>query len=97
LTFVCSEEITSADYVLDYIGEGPISGNLTLTALSIGSHTVMVFVWTEKGGFSQTVYFNVTSKPDYSPTMIAIASSAIIATIGIGLLVYFEKRKHERR
>jgi hypothetical protein len=94
LTFVCSEEITSADYQLDGIGEGPISGNLTLAELSDGDHTITVFVWTGKGAFSQTVYLSVTSEPDYFPASLAIAASAIIVVIGIGLFVYFKKRKH---
>ena len=57
LTFVCTEEIrrtadfTMVDYVLDGMGAGYISGNLTLTWLSIGEHELTVIVWTVKGVF----------------------------------------------
>ena len=75
LTFVCSEEImrigntTMTYYWLDGYSEY-ISGNLTLTDLSIGSHSIVVTVWTEKGVFSETIYFSIatqTSTPSPTP------------------------------
>jgi hypothetical protein len=119
LTFVCTEElrrtegITMADYILDGMGAGYISGNLTLTGLSIGEHELTVAVWTVKGFFSQTVYFSVsqlisipspspepttppesTPKPEPFPTTLVVCAMVVLPSIGIGLLVYFKKRKH---
>ncbi|MFB3889269.1 MAG: hypothetical protein ACE14S_07235 [Candidatus Bathyarchaeia archaeon] len=75
LIFVCTEEIrrtadfTMADYILDGMGGGPISGNLTLTNLSLGNHTLMVIVWTANGTFSETINFNITNQtPTPVPT-----------------------------
>jgi len=93
LTFVCSEEITSADYQLNGIGEGPISGNLTLAGLSIGDHKIKVVVWTVRGVFSQTIYFSVSQPEPFPTTLVAAASIAAVAAVGVGLLVYFKKRK----
>jgi len=74
LTFVCTEElrhiegITMADYILDGMGAGYISENITLTRLSIGEHELTVVVWTVKGFFSQTVYFSVLQPEISSPS-----------------------------
>jgi hypothetical protein len=73
LTFVCTEELrrteefTMADYVLDGMGAGYISGNETLTGLAMGEHELIVVVWTVKGVFNQTVYFSV-SQPSSNPS-----------------------------
>ena len=95
LTFVFSEEIDQAYYELDREGD-LISGNFTLTGLSIGNHAIEINVWNgRKACFIQTVYFSVSSEPDYFPTTLIIATSVIIAVVGIGLFVYFKKRKRE--
>ena len=113
LTFVCTEEIrrtegiTMADYLLDRIGAGYISGNLTLTGLSIGEHELRVVVWTVKGVFSQVVHFSVsqpisisspspepTPNPEPFPTTLFVTASGVsIAIVGIGLLIYFKRRE----
>ena len=92
LTFVCSEEIRRSDYQLDGIGEGPISGNLTLVDLSLGEHKIKVVVWTVRGVFSQTLYFSVL-QPEPFPTTIAVVLLVIMAVIGLGILAYFKKQK----
>ncbi len=116
LTFVCSEEITRIGnttmlyYWLDGYGEY-ISGNLTLTDLSIGSHMIIVTVWTEKGVFSETIYFSITTQTStpsptptaipeptpmaetFSTTLIIGSVIAVVAVVGLGLLVYLKKRR----
>jgi len=74
LIFICTEEILRAedfmmaDYVLDGIGAGPISGNLTLTDLSTGKHELTVIVWTVKGVFSETIHFTISQTPEPTPS-----------------------------
>jgi len=74
LIFVCAEEILHtedfmrADYVLDGIGAGYITGNLTLTGLSTGKHELTVIVWTVKGVFSETIHFAISQTPDLTPS-----------------------------
>jgi len=111
LTFVCTEELrrteefTMADYILDGMGAGYISGNLTLTGLSIGEHELTVVVWTVKGVFSETIHFSISQTPEpmlspeptpkpepFPTTLVAVAPVASVAAIGVGLLVYFKKR-----
>jgi hypothetical protein len=102
LTFTCNKKILSADYILE--GEGghePISGNTILTGLMNGTHTITVIVWAEGGSAYQTVCFNIdnqtsTVTPEPFPTTLVItASGASLAVVGIGLLVYFKKRKRK--
>lgn len=76
-------------------------GSGVLTSLSDGNHTLTVFGETFVGGligyFNETVSFTVDKSiiPETNslPTSIAIASVVIVAVVGIGLLVYFKKRK----
>jgi len=98
LTFICREErandgkFSYAAYMLDGIGSNYIYDNVTLTDLSLSNHTLIVSVWTERGFFSETIYFTM-KEPELFPTTLVIAISAIMAAIVIGLLVYFKKRK----
>jgi hypothetical protein len=41
-------------------------------------------------GSSETIVFNI----EPFPTTIVIASVITVAVVGVGLLVYFKKRKH---
>jgi hypothetical protein len=99
LTFTCDRQIWSADYILE--GEGghmSLSGNTTLTGLSNGTHTITVYVFTERGqANSQTVHFTVSPETHQQtePFPITLLLAVLIAsvTVVIGLLVYFKKRK----
>jgi len=76
-------------------------GNGVLTSLSDGNHTLTVFGETFVGGlngyFNETVSFivdkSIIPETNSLPTSIAIASVVTAAVVGIGLLVYFKKRK----
>jgi hypothetical protein len=102
LTFTCDRQILSADYILE--GEGghmAISGNTTLTGLPNGTHTITVYVFTpeREQANSQTIHFTVSLEAQQQtepfPTALAIAvSGASVAVVGIGLLIYFKRRKH---
>jgi hypothetical protein len=109
LTFTITEPFSFAHCVVDRklaLNESMfLSGNTTLTGLSNGSHTVRLVVGTEKGIVSQTTYFTInidnenasTSNPD--PTVPAVVAGSIGATaaVGFGLVVYFKKRKNQKR
>ncbi len=75
LTFVCTIESSMDDYLLDGIGLGPISGNLTLKDLAIGEHELVVTVWTEKGFFSETIQFSISQTPEPTPSSSAKPTS----------------------
>jgi hypothetical protein len=109
LTWACDEQKIVADYTLDLWSQAPLyayftlsgnaslPGNTTLTGLSNGTHTLTVNVITERGSASQTVHFTISLEtqlqPEPFPTTLIIASIASVAVIGVGLLVYFKKRK----
>ena len=96
LKFVTSEIVSQISYVLDGQENVTISGNVTLADLSYGMHTVTVFAWDVAGnaGASETVYFSV-EEPEPFPTMIVIAPVASVAVLGVGLAVYFKRRKRK--
>lgn len=94
LTFTVSELTSEISCVLDGEKNMTISGNTTLSGLSSGTHNLTVFAKDAVGnsGASETITFTITQS---SPTTLVVTVSvAIFVLIGIGLLVYFKKRKH---
>ena len=91
LDFITSERISQSSYSLDGQENVTINANTTLTGLSAGDHTVTVYATDEAGhiGVSETIYFRI----EPFPTILVIVSVVTVAVIGIGLLVYFKKRK----
>jgi hypothetical protein len=94
LTFTVSEPTSEISCVLDGKKNMTINGNTTLSGLSNGAHNVTVFAKdaAENSGASETITFTITQP--FPTTLVAAASGASVAIIGIGLLVYFRKRKH---
>ena len=104
LIWTCDEEILSANYFLDepLYGAITLSGNTTLAGLTNGTHTITVYVFTERGqANSQTVHFTVSPEVQqqtepFPTTFVAAICGASVAIIGIGLLLYFNKRDRGR-
>jgi hypothetical protein len=94
LEFTVNEPYSRVSYSLDGQNNVTIIGNTTLTGLPNGGHNVIVYGTDEAGnvGVSQTVYFEV-DVPEPFPTTMVIASVITVAVVGVGLLVYFKKRK----
>ena len=96
LIFTLNESASKISYVLDGRDNVTVDGNTTLSGLSNGEHSVTVFAWDAAGnvGCSETVAFTV-AEPEAFPALPVVAvSSASIAVVGAGLLVYFRKRHH---
>jgi len=74
-----------------------VMGNTTLTGLSAGMHTLLVFAVDEVGNEGlETVTFSVSEPPQSLPlTEVAIASAVAAVTILAGALLIFEKRKRK--
>jgi len=89
LTFTVNENSTLA-YSLDGQEKVTIIGNVTLPALSNGSHSLTVYATDEVGNAaSETVYFNIAPFP-------TITVAAIVATITIALAagyLFLKRRK----
>jgi hypothetical protein len=94
LTFTVGESASKISYVLDGRDDVTIDGNTTLSGLSCGVHSVTVFAWDNAGnvGSSEIIWFSVAEA--FPTVTVAAASGLSIATVGIGLLFYFKKRKH---
>jgi hypothetical protein len=94
LNFTSNKPIIWAAYSLDDQQNVTISVNTTLTGLSSGRHNITVYANDTYGnmGASETVNFTI-SEP-FPTAVVAVVSITSVTVIGIGLLVYFKKRKH---
>ena len=88
LNFTVNEPVSWMGYSLDGQANATLSGNTTLTGLSDGTHSLVVYAKDTVGntGTSETIYFGI----EPFPTLIA-AAIVIAAVVGIALLVYFAK------
>ena len=102
LDFTVNENVSKVAFSLDGQDNISIAGNTTLTGLSVGSHNMTVYAQDLAGntGASETVNFTIAAKPEPRPepepfptTLVATASGASTAIIGITLLWYFKKHK----
>jgi hypothetical protein len=95
LSFTVDEPVSKLTYSLDDQDNVSIAGNTTITNLPYGHHELIVYATNPVGniGASQTISFEV---PEPFPTMsvVVISVVAVVAVVGVGLLVYFMKRKH---
>jgi hypothetical protein len=94
LNFTTSEPVSQISYVLDGQENVTIDGNTTLSGLSSGLHNITVYARDEfeNTGVSETISFSV-DVPEPFPTTLVIASIASVVVVGVGLLVYFRKRR----
>jgi N-acetylneuraminic acid mutarotase len=92
LDFMLNKPAEWIGYSLDGRDNVTIHGNTTLDGLSNGSHNVTVYARDELNntGVSATVTFTVDAP---FPTALVAASTASATIIGVGLIVYFKKRK----
>jgi len=102
LVFSVNESTPRISYSLDGLDNVTVVENTTLVGLTAGVHNVTVYAWDTAGnvGASETITFSISEpEPEPSltspfPTILVIASLSTLAIVGIGLLVYFKKRKH---
>jgi hypothetical protein len=90
LTFTADEATPYLAYSLDDQPNMEIIGNLTLPALSSGSHRVTLFATDEMGNSAETtVYFNIAPFP-----MVTVAAvSAIVTIVLAGGFLFIKRRK----
>jgi hypothetical protein len=96
LNFTTDEATSWMSYCLDGETNVTVAGNTTLTGLSDGSHSIAVYVKDKAGnvGKSEKVFFTIDAQEAFPTTAVATASGASVAVAGLGLLVYFKKRRH---
>ena len=96
LTFTVSKSTPWIGYSLDGQANVTISGNTTLTGLSDGPHSLVVYATDTDGniGASETIYFSIeTQHSEPFPTTLTVVAIVIIAVVGAAFLVYFAKAK----
>ena len=91
--FTMNKSAAWMGYSLDGRDNVTVNGNTTLDGLSNGLHNITVYArdYLDNTDASETVSFIVEAP---FPTTLAIATVVSLSIIGIGLLVYFKKRKH---
>jgi parallel beta-helix repeat protein len=94
LTFSTSEPTSKISYSLDRQDNVTITGNTTLNEVPNGSHNLTVHATDEFGntGTSEIIYFRVEA-PEPFPTASVAVGAVALTVVGVGLLVYFKKRK----
>ncbi len=93
LSFTVDEEASWVGYSLDNQANVTITDAAVLGDLPFGSHNVTVYVEDAVGnmGASEIFYFTITEP---LPVPLVLASTGAASAVGVGLLVYFKKRKH---
>jgi len=94
LVFTVNKPVNWMGYSLDGQDNVTVTGNTTISGLTNSLHNIIVYARDEFGntGASDTVFFSVAEE-SFPVAPVAAASAATAAIIGIGLLVYFKKRK----
>ena len=94
LNFSLSKPATWVGYSLDGKDNITITGNTTITGLSIGLHNITVYAKdaNENIGASETITFTV-APPSFLTAFTAIAIAASVTVACVVLLLYFRKHK----
>ena len=95
LTFTVDESVSWMAYSLDGQANMTITGNTTLSGLSDGSHSLIVYAkdTAENTGASEIIYFSIETKKAEPLQTWIVAAIVIIAVVGTALLIYFTKIK----
>ena len=95
LNFNVNEASSKITYSLDGQDNVTVVGSAVLTGLPYGEHNVTVYATDEARhtGTSETIHFSLDMPEPFSTTLV-IGSVITLAVVGVGLLVYFKKRKH---
>jgi hypothetical protein len=101
LNFCLNGSVSCIAYSLDGGENVTVEGNTTLHGIPAGLHNLTVYAWDSASnvGTSKMVSFTVAvpeQKNDAFPSVpVAVASGASLAVVGIGLMVYWKKRKNK--
>ena len=92
LLFTLDKPANWMGYSLDGLRNVTLTGNTTITSLSNGDHSIVIYCNNTYGnvGVSETIRFTVNSP---IPVILVTAAVVVIVIVGGGLLFYFKKRK----
>ncbi len=92
LSFSVNKLVSWVSYSLDGQQNVTITGNTTLTEMTNGEHTIVLYANDTFGDMSASQTINFTVDTPF-PTALVVAISAALLVVVAGLLVYFRKRK----
>jgi hypothetical protein len=94
LSFTVDEPASLIAYSLDGKENRTITENITLTGLTNGVHDLTIYAKDKTGntGASETICFSVDVP--FPTALVATASVASIAVVGVALLLYLRRRSH---
>ena len=95
LNLLVSQPMSWIGYRLDSQAYVTISGNITLTGLSQGTHSLTVYGNTAEGALSssETIVFNVKTPESSAIVPVAAISVSLASIVAAGLLLYHRKRQ----
>jgi hypothetical protein len=104
LSFTLYETISKAYYSLDGMDNITVNGNITLTGIASGEHSLILYAEDGAGnvGTSETAFFTVAEEMKQQPQqpmepfpieLVLTVPAAFAVTAGIILLFHFKKRK----
>lgn len=99
LTFTLSEPVSWIGYSLDEQANVTITGNTTLSRLSDGPHSLIVYAKDTSGniGASEIIYFSIKTQSDFLLITLIVTAIAVIAigiSITLGAVIYKRKGEH---
>jgi hypothetical protein len=102
LTFATNTSLSWVGYSLDG-GSNVTVTNGTLIEIPHESRSLTLYANDTAGNWAapQTVYYDIAFNLGYPPAqpfpilLVVAISAAVVAVIGVGVLVYFKKRKHK--
>ncbi len=101
LTFTANEQASSIYYSIDKEANLSITENTTLTGLSNGAHSIVVYANDSysKTKASETIYFTISKEDDISQVFLDSSLLPILAVIiaapAIIVVIHLWKRKHQ--
>jgi hypothetical protein len=95
LNFQTSENTPWIAYNIDNHGNTTIQGNVTLSKLTNGSHSIIIYANDTAGntGASETINFTILQPSSISTLTITTSAITIVVTVSVGLLLYRRHRK----
>ena len=96
LNFTVNKPVAWLGYSLDGQDNVTITGNTTLNELPNGAHNITVYATDQFGNTaaSETVHFTIdVPVPELFPTVPIVAGVTSAVVVGVGLLIYFKKRR----
>lgn len=96
LNFTISKPFSKLSYSLDGKENITLTENVTLTDLSNGNHSIIVYATDFAGnvGSSETSFTVDKAEPESFPTISVTASIGIVALVIASILAYFKKHRH---